>query len=309
MNPNSFQYQAFWYRTHAPAIAAALAIRLRTLHDELSATARRLAPADPEITPIHTAPALLRDGCRALDRVAELPVLARQTTRQAGRRVGPVIVAQADMLASVATDLIAVLRGETGTGGSDLGWDLGISLGGSERLGPNETDESLILVAETLSLAAQLVLILARLSDSRARRGLVCQAMRVFSARAVWLAEAWAVRVVSLRLSADLVHVWLSVSTTVSAVVVLAGLAVLLRRFAAFRSVRALADLISVVTEVALPHLAPAALIWAALPPCNLCQSQSRALGHVGQPSPERIRVTSRARRVRRDGREQHRDQ
>jgi hypothetical protein len=187
-----------------------LAVRLAALHAELSAararlsiavadydSARAAAPTQLAAARARLAAAIVLDRCAALDRAAELPALARNQAYQA-RRAGAELVTQADSVASVAARLAAVLRGE-GTGfRGDLAAPTRLA-----GLGPNETDESLILAAENvslaLSLAARLVLVLAR---RQAGRGLARRLAIVLRQRAA----EWAVRVASLPLLTDLVH-------------------------------------------------------------------------------------------------------
>lgn len=203
------------------------ALRLAELHAELSATpgrlsivvadydgARNAAPLRLTAARARLAAAVLVDGCAALDRVAELPVLARDQAHRA-RRPGPDVVAQADRLASVSARLAAMLRGEgTGFRGDLAALSRFDCLAG---LGPNETDESLILAAENvsqaLSLAARLVLVLARLDARAGRASRLTTAVRLATAlrlrTAGWTARwvrRWAVRVAALPLSTDLVH-------------------------------------------------------------------------------------------------------
>lgn len=249
----------------------------------------------------------------ALDRVVELPVLARQATRQVDRRTDANVVAQADRLAAVAADLVMVLRaGGTGFSGEagrvdGLASDLGVGLGAAARLGPNETHEGLTLVAETLSLAARLVFVLVTL---QARCGRVRRPMRAFSGRMAWLAVGWTVRVGSLSLLPDLVHLRPAAAIATWAAVALVALVALVARFGRFRPVLVVANLVGVMTSAALPHPVLVALALAEFLAGNrLCRMPGYALRHSGHASPRCVGITSRPREALGGHRERHRDQ
>jgi hypothetical protein len=225
-------------------------------------------------------------------------------------------------MAAVAADLAVVLRGG-GTGfcgevrpdTDGLDRNLGVGLGAPARLGPNETDESLILVADTLSLAARLVLVLARL---HARRSRVHRTAHVFPGQVArrsprWPARstaAWTVRVVSLSLWTDLAHLCPAASIVGWAAVVLAVLVTLLARFAPSHPALVVANLLSVLTSAALPHPALVALAFADSLTGNwLYRPPRHALRHTRQPSPGCVGFTSRPGKASGDHREHHRDQ
>jgi hypothetical protein len=211
-------------------------------------------------------------GCRVLDRVAELPALARQHPGSVGR-AGADLVTQADAVASVAARLAVVLRGP-GTGfRGDLAAPPGLA--GLAGLGPNETDASLILAAENvslaLSLATRVVLVLARLHTHRRRARRV---VMVLWERLAGRAAPCAVRVASLPWATDLAHGWSAAPTHLTAVVVgvaLAASVLSVGRRARPRHVgpvRAFVDLLGevvgaavVVASVALPHAALLVLV------------------------------------------------
>lgn len=214
MKVNSLRASAF--RLSAPPGTAGLdrVDRLTRLYANLSTAERRLsitlaehrrasacAPTQPSVARAGLMHAALVDCCHALDWVADLPELARQHARHDGW-VGADLVTQADAVASAATHLAVVLRGPGAAFRSELAAP---ALAGLAGLGPNETDASLILAAENvslaLSLAARLVLVLARLRarDRRARR-----LAMVFRSRPV----ERAVRVASLRLATGPAHAW-----------------------------------------------------------------------------------------------------
>ena len=324
MNTNSLRHQGFRCRVHAPADAVALADQLASMHRELSATARRLAPtviSEPVTAPVRPAHAHVRDGCRALEQVAALPALARQVTRQVVRQADANVVAQADRVAAVAADLAEVLRAgvagfcaEVSPDADGLHRDLGVGLGALSHLGPNETDESLILVAETLSLAARLVLVLARrhARGSRVHRAADMFPGQVARRPAQWPARwtaASTVRVVSLPLWTDLVHLRPTASIGPWAAVVLAVLVTLVARFAPSRLVVVIANLLSVITCAALPHPALVAVALANFLTGNrLYRPPGHAFRHTRQPSPGCVGFTSRPGKASGDHREHHRD-
>lgn len=317
MNANSSRHNGFRCRAHASDVAVGLA----SLHRDLSTTGHQLATtavADPVTVPLCPARALVRSGCIALDRVVELPMLAREATRLMAHRAGAEVVAQADRLAAVAADLAVVLRaggigfsGEGRPGIDGLVSDLGVGLGSLASLGPNETDEILILVAETLSLAARLVLVLARL---HARRGRDRRAMHAFSARIVrrpaCLAVGWTVRVGSLSLWTDLVHLWPVASIATWAAAAPVVLMALVARFVRSRPVLAVANLVGATTSAALPHPVLVVLALAEFLAGNrLYRSPDPAFRHSGHTSPRWVGFTSRPREASGDHREHHRDQ
>jgi hypothetical protein len=260
MNINSLRYQAFRLRARSPAVVVELDGHLARLYGDLSVAARRLTSAgaaEPMTAPVRPAHVLVWEGCDALDLLSELPVLTRQATRHTAHRTEVCLVAQADRVAAVAVDLVAVLRGGGGfrSAAGPGAADLGVGLGVLTRLGPHETDEGRILVAETLSLAARLVLVLARFYSGRGR---VRRAARVFLGRtaqcpARWIG-GWAVRVVCLRLSIDLGHPWPTAAIADWVAVVLAVLVALVGQFVPSRLSQVVANLFSVVVGVALPH-------------------------------------------------------
>jgi hypothetical protein len=256
VNTNSSRHGGFWRRAHGSVVT----VELARLHRDLATIARQLAPtaaASPETVRLCPPRALVRSGCTALDRVVELPVLARQATQQVDRRTDADVVAQADRLAAVAAELAVVLRasgiGFSGEAGrvDGLAGDLGVGLDGAACLGPNETHEGLILVAETLSLAARLVLVLVRLHASRGR---VRRSMHAFSKRMASLAVGWTVRVASLSLPTDLVHPRPAASIAAWAAAALVALVALRAQFGRSRPVLVVADMVGVIASAALPH-------------------------------------------------------
>ena len=200
MKANSLQPQSFPRFPRCARLSAAGADQaadpLARLYAEFSTAGRRLSivVADHRRAcvdmPTPRRPALVGlaravvEGCDALERVAELPALARLHAGTAHRADADTaaqdVVAQADVMAAVAAYL-AVVAGGQGTGfpgGRRAGGDLAAHSGraGLAGLGPNETDEndeSLILAAENacqaLSLAARLLLVLGRLRARRRR--------------------------------------------------------------------------------------------------------------------------------------------
>jgi hypothetical protein len=219
-------------------------------------------PAWCRTAPVGLVPAVLVDGCAALDRVAELPALARERARRANRS-GADLVAQADAVASVAAHLAIVLRGE-GTGfRGDLPARSGLA--GLAGFGPNETDESLILAAENvsqaLSLAARLVLVLAPLRARRRRARQLAVLRRRGPATRV---ARWVARATSLPLATGVAYVWPITGAHPAAVAVAAALAVVavsVGRRARPRIVGPLgavlgllSDLVGLVTSGLLPH-------------------------------------------------------
>jgi hypothetical protein len=299
---------------------------LAVLYADLSANRRRLSSVVADHRSIRAdaptrgsarvrlAHAVLVDGCGALDRVTELPALAREQI-SLSHHVGADLVAQADAVASAAARLAVVLRGQgIGFRGDQDEFrgdvDAPPGLAGLMGLGPNETDESLILAAENislaLSLAARLVLVLARL---RAR---TCRGRRlamVFPGRP---AARWAVRVASLPLASHLAHVGPTVPPHPAAVVVAAVLAalvasvgrqVLLRLVGPVGAVVGLlGELVGAVVSVALPHVVLLVLAFVDV------LTATPAVGRTHRPAAcreqGRLGVTSRHRRPRRVRRE-----
>jgi hypothetical protein len=258
--------------------------------------------------------AVLVDGCRALDRVAELPGLVRQHARH-GCLVGVDLVAQADAVASAAARLAVVLR-IPGTGfRGDLAVPAFARLAG---LGPNETDESLILAVENvslaLSLAARLVLVLARL---RARRRLARRLAVVCRGRtAGWAARwaiRWGVRVASLPLATGLAYGLPIAGThpTAVAVAVLAASVMSMGRRArpcivgpVGIIVALLGDLVGIAASVVLPHAV--LLILALADVVSALPAAGRAHRFIERD--ERVGFSShhpRRRRARREDRDQ----
>jgi hypothetical protein len=175
-------------------------------------------------------------------------------------------------------------------------------------------DESLILVAETLSLAARLVLVLARLHARRSRvhraaQVLAGQVARRPPRRPARSMAAGTVRVVCLSLWTDMAHLCPAASIAGWAAVVLAVLVTLLARFAPSRPALVVANLLSVMTSAVLPHPALVALAltdsltgnWLHRPP-------GHALRHTRQPSPRCVGFTSRPGKASGDHREHRRD-
>lgn len=314
MNPNSFRHRCIGRRSLPFPVSIELSEPFATLFAELSVTAHRLSiVAATE----RSDRGLVPEGCRALDRVAELPELARGTAYRAD--IG--VVEQADRLSSVAAYLASLLRsagigfrdeagpfrGATGERAAGHGSGLGDGLAELPSLGPNETNLSLILVAETLSLAAQLILVLARLDR---RRGRECRALRLFECRVAGPAVRWTGRVVALLLSTDLIHLWPMAWVAVWALVMLAVLTALIRRRAASHPVRIAADLLGVAASVALPHAVLVVLALAEFATRNRPgHSPRRATGRDERSSAGCVGFTSQPRRARRDRREHHRDQ
>lgn len=254
---------------------------LAALYADLSTARRRLsivvaeyrcastsAPTWASVARARLAYAVVVEGCRALDRVAELPALAPQFAGQASQ-VGADLEAQADAVVSAAARLAGVLRGRgTGFRGDRCAFRGDLTappvLACLAGLGPNETDEtdeSLLLAAENvslaLSLAARLVLVLSRL---RARRCRVRQLAVICRRRTV----RWGVRAASLPLATGLAHGWPIAPThpTAVAVLLLVALVMSAGRPARPRVVgpigfvaALLGDLAGVVASVALPHL------------------------------------------------------
>ncbi|HEX3781315.1 MAG TPA: hypothetical protein VHX38_16765 [Pseudonocardiaceae bacterium] len=184
----------------------------------------------------------LADAVRGLGRVAELPALARH----AGCPVDAGLVAQVDAVASIAAHLAAILGGQEPehrvVSGPDhrragLGADLAGGLADETGLGPNEMVPSLILAAEVLSLAARVVLVMARLTRSRSRAWLVCGLSR----RAI----CWTARVLPMVVPADVGHpLWFA---GLGVVVAIAG------QFAP-RPIRTLTDVLAGASSAAAPH-------------------------------------------------------
>lgn len=208
------------------------------------------------------------EGCRALDRVAELPALVRPLAGPAGR-FGDDLEAQADAVASAAARLAVLLRSQgTGFRGDPAGFRGDLPAPGLARLaglGPNETDASLILAAEnvsrTLSLAASVVLVLARLRAPRRRARRL--AVFVRACPAGWAAR-WVVRAATLPLAAHLLQrspvapipsAAVVVGTVLAALVALASRRVPVRLPGPVRTaLDLLGDLADVAVAVALPH-------------------------------------------------------
>jgi hypothetical protein len=287
MKANSLQPPSFPRLPRSARLCAAganqAADRLARLYADLSTAGRRLSTAVADHRracvdmPTRRRPVLVGlahavvDGCDALGRMAELPALARLHAGTA-RRAGADVVAQADAVAAVAAHLAIVasgggtgFRGDLRAGRGDLAAHSGRA--GLAGLGPNETDEtdeSLILAAETvsqaLSLAARLLLVLARL---RARRRRACR-LAVFLRRGPATRLAWWVRIASLPIATGVAHGGRIAVTTHPVAVAVAAVAVLAvsvgrrarpRLVGPFGAVLGLlGDLVGVVASMVLSH-------------------------------------------------------
>jgi hypothetical protein len=287
---------------------------LAALHADLSETAARLstvvahlrgarsgAAAQSGVAQGRLAHAVLAEGCRALDRIAVLPAMARQQARPASV-AGADLETQADALASVAARLAAVVRGETAGFRGDLGARSGLA-----GLGRRETDASLILAAEnvslTLSLAARVVLVLARL---RVRRLRARRLATVLGARLAGQAERWVVGVASLPVCIGFARCWLlarthPVAAVVAVVLVALVLAVLVMSVGGrvrprlvgpvWAVVDLVADLVGVLASVTLPH--------GVLLACALAGAIADAVAGVRAARPPRPPDRARGRAVR----------
>ena len=236
------------------------------------------APTPQRAAPVGLVHAVLVDGCAALDHVAELPALARQNVGSA--RLGTDLLAQADAVASVAAHLAVVLRSD----GPGFRGDLGAARGdlaarsGLASLGPDETDTSLILAAENisqaLSLAARVVLVLARLRARRRRARRLASMRRGPATQAARWVSRWVARIASLPLATGIADLWPFARTHPAAVAVAAAFAVLVvsvGRRARPHTVGPLgtalgvlgelaADVVGVVASVLMPHAMPLVL-------------------------------------------------